>query len=60
MCGIKKKTFKPDPKNHKIYQELYPLYRKLHDAFGTKDWSGSLHSVMKDLLEIRDRQLTNK
>jgi L-ribulokinase len=60
MCGIKKKTFKPDPKNHKIYQEIYPLYRKLHDAFGTKDWSGSLYSVMKDLLEIRDKQLTNK
>jgi len=57
MCGIKKKTFKPDPQNHKIYQELYPLYRKLHDAFGTKDWTGSLYNVMKDLLETRDRQL---
>jgi L-ribulokinase len=58
MCGIRKKAFKPDPGNHKIYEELYPLYRQLHDAFGTKGWSGSLHNVMKDLLEIRDRQLT--
>jgi L-ribulokinase len=57
MCGIKKKIFKPNPENHRIYQDLYPLYRKLHDAFGTKEWSGTLYNVMKDLLELRDNQL---
>jgi L-ribulokinase len=57
MAGTKKKSFKPDPKNHKVYGELYPLYRKLHDAFGTKSWTGSLYNVMKDLLAIRDRRL---
>jgi L-ribulokinase len=57
MCGVKSKTFRPDPGNHKVYQELYRLYRQLHDAFGTKEWAGSLYNVMKDLLEIRDRQL---
>jgi len=56
MGGVKKKTYKPDAGNNKIYQELYRLYRQLHDAFGTKEWSGSLHNVMKDLLAIRDRQ----
>jgi L-ribulokinase len=57
MCGIKKKMFKPNPENYKIYQELYSLYRKLHDAFGTKEWSGTLYNVMKDLLALRDKQL---
>jgi L-ribulokinase len=57
MCGIKPRTFKPDPGNHKVYLELYKLYRQLHDAFGTRDWSGSMYNVMKDLLAIRDRQL---
>jgi L-ribulokinase len=57
MAGTKKRSYKPDPKNHKVYAELYPLYRKLHDAFGTRDWNGSLYNVMKDLLAVRDRQL---
>ena len=33
--------------------ELYPLYRQLHDAFGTKEWNGNLYGVMKELIEIR-------
>ncbi len=57
MAGTKKKSYRPDPKAHKVYAELYPLYRKLHDAFGTKSWNGSLYNVMKDLLAVRDRQL---
>jgi L-ribulokinase len=57
MCGVKPRTFKPDPGNHKVYLELYGLYRQLHDAFGTKDWSGSMYNVMKDMLALRDRQL---
>jgi L-ribulokinase len=57
MCGVKPRTFKPDPGNHKIYLEIYKLYRQLHDAFGTGDWSGSMYNVMKDMLALRDRQL---
>jgi L-ribulokinase len=56
MCGIKKISYKPDPKNHRVYQDLYKLYSQLHDAFGRKVWSGSLHNVMKDLLIIREIQ----
>jgi L-ribulokinase len=56
MCGIKKKIYVPNLQNHKVYQELYGLYRQLHDAFGTKEWSGALFNVMKDLLGLRDRQ----
>jgi L-ribulokinase len=56
MCGIKEVSYKPDSKNHSVYQELYKLYSLLHDAFGRKGWSGSLYDVMKSLLEIRERQ----
>jgi len=55
MTGLKPRDFKPNPKAHEVYQQLYPLYRKLHDAFGTKDWNGNLFDVMKELLELRRR-----
>ena len=56
MCGVKPLSYRPDRKAHKVYREIYGLYSKLHDAFGTKAWSGSLHNVMKDLLAVRDGQ----
>jgi L-ribulokinase len=55
MCGVKDRTFKPIPANHKVYQELYSLYKQLHDAFGLQSYSGRMANVMKDLLSIKDR-----
>jgi L-ribulokinase len=55
MAAVKKRVFLPNPQAHAVYRELYPLYCKLHDAFGTKDWSSNLHDVMKKLIEIRNR-----
>ena len=55
MTGLKPKVFKPDPKAHAVYREIYGLYRRVHDAFGTKEGSGNLHDVMKSLIEIRSR-----
>jgi len=55
MTGIKPRVFKPNPKAHAVYKELYVVYRKLHDALGTPDWNGSLYDVMKQLLDIRAR-----
>ena len=55
MTGLKPKIFKPDPKAHAVYKRLYALYKKCHDAFGTKGGNGNLHDVMKQLLEIRNR-----
>jgi len=54
MTGVKSKPYKPNPKAHAIYAELYPLYRALHDAFGTSA-PATLHHVMKRLIEIRTR-----
>jgi L-ribulokinase len=55
MCGTKEVTYKPNQQNHRIYQQLYNLYKKLHDAFGIADTSISLANVMKDLLTIKER-----
>ncbi len=55
MTGLRPKIYKPDPKAHEIYKELYTLYKRLHDAFGTQEWNGNLYDVMKKLIEIRNR-----
>ena len=55
MTGLKPRVFQPNPDAHAVYKELYALYRKLHDAFGTQQHEGSLYDVMKRLLEIRTR-----
>jgi len=55
MTGIKE-VYEPNEKHKEVYQELYQLYRQLHDAFGTSEWSGSLYNVMKDLITIREKQ----
>ncbi len=54
MCGIKDVTYKPIAENNKVYQQLYVLYKQLHDAFGVQEWSGKLTNVMKELLSIKD------
>jgi L-ribulokinase len=55
MCGIKDKKYQPIPENQKVYQRLYSLYQLLHDAFGTKEWTGNLAGVMKELLTIKEQ-----
>jgi L-ribulokinase len=55
MTALKPRVFKPHPQAHAVYRELYALYRKLHDAFGTREWQGNLFDVMKQLIEIRQR-----
>ena len=54
MTGLKPTVYKPNPKAHAVYKELYALYKQLHDAFGTKQWNGNLYGVMKKLIAIRD------
>jgi L-ribulokinase len=56
LCGTRDTIYRPDAKRHAMYGHLYELYRTLHDAFGTAEWSGRLDRVMKELLTIRDRQ----
>jgi L-ribulokinase len=55
MCGIKDATYKPVPENHRVYQQLYALYKQLHDAFGLPaPAKAGVANVMKELLDIKD------
>jgi L-ribulokinase len=55
MTGLKPRVFKPDPAKHAVYGRIYRIYKTLHDAFGTSEWQGNLHEVMKELIEIRNQ-----
>lgn len=54
MTSLDPRVFHPEPKNQAIYDRLYALYRRLHDAFGVKEARVDLYGVMKELLVIRD------
>lgn len=56
MTSLKKVSYKPKAANVKIYNQLYALYRQLHDSFGGVTRSADLSRVMKDLLEIKAAQ----
>jgi L-ribulokinase len=56
MTSLKEKRFMPDRGAHQVYDELYVLYRRLHDAFGGVDGVGAdVGALMKQLLAIRER-----
>ena len=52
MTSVKEKRFLPDPAANAVYNELYAIYRELHDEFGGVR-NADLGSVMKRLLAIR-------
>lgn len=55
VCGFRERVYTPDAERQATYAEIYKLYKTIHDAFGTAEWSGQLNSVMKDLIAIRER-----
>ncbi|HTL43087.1 MAG TPA: ribulokinase [Vicinamibacterales bacterium] len=56
MTSIKSKRFEPRPDAHAVYDQLFGIYRELHDAFGgVAAERPDLASVMKRLLEIKER-----
>jgi L-ribulokinase len=57
MTGIRAEVFTPVPAHRAVYDRLYALYRRLHDAFGVRGASGDLFDVMKTLLDVRDAAL---
>ena len=54
MTGVREDVFKPAADRAGVYDSLFGLYRRLHDAFGTSQEADSFFDVMKTLLEIRD------
>jgi L-ribulokinase len=53
MTGVKPTVYEPIAANVAVYAKLYRVYKTLHDAFGTSEFTGSLSGVMKDLVAIR-------
>lgn len=56
MTSLKDVVYSPQAENQKIYNDLYRLYRQLHDAFGGVNKSSDLSDVMKELIRIKDAQ----
>ena len=54
MTSLKKVAYKPKAAAQKTYDQLYALYRQLHDSLGGKNKSADLANVMKDLLTIKE------
>jgi len=56
MTSLKKTRYQPRAAARQVYDQLYVLYRQLHDSFGGLDKSADLSRVMKDLLVLKDAQ----
>jgi len=56
MTSLKDKRFTPDRAAHRVYNELYGMYRELHDAFGGVPGArADFGTIMKRLLALRQR-----
>jgi L-ribulokinase len=55
MTGVQDRIFQPNPAAVAVYEKLFGLYRRLHDAFGVPNHQANLSDVMKVLLTIRDQ-----
>jgi L-ribulokinase len=56
MTGIHERQYLPISGNVKVYERLFRLYKRLHDLFGTKEYSDNQFDVMKELIAIREEQ----
>jgi L-ribulokinase len=57
MTRLKDVSYKPNPEAQAVYDELFVLYTKIHDAFGGVNIE-DLRGIMKDLLAIKERART--
>lgn len=54
MSSLKDISYDPVAENQAVYEELYVLYRQVHDAFGGMNKSADLSRVMKHLIRIKE------
>jgi L-ribulokinase len=55
MTAIKPAIYHPKPGSVQVYEQLFVLYRNLHDAFGLGKPVDKFELLMKKLLDIRDQ-----
>jgi L-ribulokinase len=56
MTSLRPERYEPIAARQAVYDQLYALYRDLHDSFGGLTKSADLSRVMKSLLEIKYAQ----
>jgi L-ribulokinase len=55
MTALKERRYVPDPAARRVYDQLYGMYRQLHDAFGGVAAAGTdFGPLMKRLLALRE------
>ncbi len=61
MTSLRPTEYVPDPEDSRVYDELYAIYRELHDAFGgVPEAHADFPSLMKRLLDHRDEALARE
>jgi L-ribulokinase len=58
MTSLKKVSYKPRAAAQKTYNQIYALYRQLHDSLGGRNPNADLGGVMKELLQIKESSQT--
>jgi len=57
MTALKETRYTPNPAAQRVYDELYAVYRELHDGFGgVLGAKADFPSLMKRLLALRERE----
>lgn len=59
MTAVREKAYAPEPARRAVYERLFRLYRRLHDAFGVRGHKDGLFDIMKELLTIREEARGN-
>ena len=54
MTSLKPVRYEPLPAHQRVYEQLYALYRQLHDAFGGVNKAADLSGVMKSLIDLKE------
>ena len=54
MTSLKPVRYEPVLANQRVYEQLYALYRQLHDAFGGVNKAADLSGVMKALIDLKE------
>ncbi len=55
MVATPTTSYRPRKAAGEVYDRLYALYRRLHDAFGIQGTQDDLADVMKELLQIQEQ-----
>jgi L-ribulokinase len=55
MTSLRDIQYVPNPASKAVYDQLYAIYRTLHDAFGGLNKSADLSAIMQDLITIREQ-----